>query len=120
MSHHHKHGECHDHDSCCDDKCSSSCAHSHPKDEGCCHEDFAKHLLHVADCAWMDLLKEKIKNEIASSCGEHLDQIAKVVASSNGSKWKHKLGIMKDLCDYKEKLKNIFCCGDDSCNINKK
>lgn len=113
MSHHHKHGECHEHDSCCsEEKChdESSCC-SHHKDDECCHEDFSKHLLHVADCAWMDLLKEKIKSEIASSCGEQLDQIAKIVAESNGSRWQHKMSLMKTQNDYKEKLKNIFCCG---------
>lgn len=116
MSHHHKHGECHDHDSCCsnetcsDDSCCGHHHHHHHKDEKSCNEDFAKDLLHVADCAWMELLKEKIKAEISSACGEHLGQIAKIVAESNGSRWQHKLAMMKAQDDYKEKLKNLFCC----------
>lgn len=117
---HHKHSECCDHDSCCsDEKCCDNactcCGHHHNKNEECCHEDFAKHLLNMADCAWMELLKEKIKQQIASSCGEQLDQIAKIVSESNSARWEHKLSIMKTQNEYKDKLKNIFSCGSNSC-----
>lgn len=124
MSHHHKHGGCHDHDSCCsDDKCcddpSCSCHHHHNhhhhKDDECCHEDFAQHLLHVADCAWMELLKEKIKQQIATTCGDQLDQIAKVVAESNQSRWNHKTSLIKIQHEYKDKLQDIFCCSSGTC-----
>lgn len=107
---HNKHGECHD-DSCSNEKCCDHKEGDHHHKEECCHEEFAKKLLCAADCAWMELLKEKIKQQIASSCGEELDQIAKVVAESNRMRWEHKLALMKTQNDFKEKLKNIFCCG---------
>lgn len=115
MSHNHKHNECDDNSCGPHSHEDSCCSHHHHKDDDCCHEDFAKELLKVADCAWMELLKEKIKKEIETNCGEQLAQIAKVVADTNGSRWEHKLALTKTQSDYKEKLKNIFCCNTGSC-----
>ena len=47
------------------------------------HEKF----LCLADEAWMELLKEKIKAEIEKSGGAKLNALAKLVAETNGRKW---------------------------------
>jgi hypothetical protein len=44
-------------------------------------------LLALADEAWSQLLKEKIKTEISKSCAESIDKLAKLVAETNMAKW---------------------------------
>jgi hypothetical protein len=62
----------------------------------------------MADEAWMEILKEKIKKQIESAGGEHLDQLAKIVAESNKERWEHKLAINELASNYKEKLTDFF------------
>jgi hypothetical protein len=104
MSHHHHH-------CCC---CAESCPcchegdHHHHEHEHEHHEEFAPQLLELADQAWMDLLKEKIKAQIEAANGGQLDQLAKLIAESNNLRWKHKLAGQKVSNSYKEKLSNFF------------
>lgn len=114
-SHHHHHeGCCHqDHDSCCSNEHEhESCCHAHGDD---CHKDFAQQLLSIADEAWMDLLKEKIKNHIQSNSDQHLEEIAGIVAESNKERWQHKMAIQKTKEDFKNKLDKAFGCKSCSC-----
>lgn len=121
MSHHHKHGECcssdnscsTDHgshgDYCCDDDHNDHCHCGHH------HKDFAEELLCMADCAWGEILKEKIKEEIKKKSGAHLDELARVVAESNCARWEHKLAGKKVKSDFRDKLACFFegsCCKD--------
>ncbi|MCE5316254.1 MAG: hypothetical protein LLG04_02685 [Parachlamydia sp.] len=110
MTHHHHHnGHC---DICCAHgehhaSCHEcACGHHHHPHEH--HEDFAHELLEMADQAWMEVLKEKIKEQIKSTNGPHLDQLAKLVAESNHVRWQHKMGVLKDVQSYKEKLSAFF------------
>lgn len=93
--HHHHHGECchGSHDTCC---------HHHE------HEDFAHELLDLADEAWMEVLKEKIKDQIRENNGKHLDALAKLVAESNNVRWKNKLSLQNTWGDFKAKVDAIF------------
>ena len=102
MSHEHDH--CHDHqDSCCShDHHQHSCCHEHH------HEDFAHQLLQLADEAWMEVLKEKIKEEVRQHNGPHLDALAKLVAETNNNRWKNKLGIQNTVEDFKGRLGDLF------------
>lgn len=121
MSHHHHNGQC-----CHGKQCSScGCCSSH-KSQGCscsCHEgtcnlqgeghehgDFAHQLLELADEAWMEVLKEKIKEEVKKSNGPHLDQLAKLASESNNERWKHKLSSKKVACCFKDKLDDLMSC----------
>lgn len=85
-SHHHHHGECH---------------HHH-------HGDFAHQLLEMADDAWMEVLRDKIKQEIIKSSGDHLDKLAKIVSDSNKERWKHKLADQKGCHDFEDKVAEFF------------
>lgn len=62
----------------------------------------------LADEAWMEVLKEKIKDNIKSSQKKNLDELAKLVSESNGMRWKHKLQEEKVCDDYEEKLNNLL------------
>lgn len=118
MSHHHYNERC----SCCGSEqcCSkekSSCCHSHSDS---CHEkecDFSGHLLKLADEAWMEVLKEKIKKQIETSCGPHLDQLAQIVAEANGARWSQKLAADKACKDFKSKICDFFSgCKQGECS----
>lgn len=64
----------------------------------------------MADCAWMELLKEKIKENIVNTAGNHLDQIAKTVAETNHMRWQNKMATQKDKQEFKNKLDELFNC----------
>jgi hypothetical protein len=106
--HHHGHHHHHEYDEecccCCDDHCDLEHHHHHHHE----NQDFAAQLLEMADDAWMELLKEKIKKQIESAGGKHLDHLAKIVAESNKERWEHKLAINELASNYKEKLTEFF------------
>lgn len=114
------------HGSCSQNSCSTS-SDSQKQSSGCgcgcgcgcqkchcsCHQGkYTDELLHLADEAWMEVLKEKIKEEIRTNNGEHLTQLAKLVSTANNARWKDKLQGKKDYEDFEAQLKNIMC---DSC-----
>jgi hypothetical protein len=121
MSHNHCQGHCHGHDhhggcshgSCsahgesCEGhhhECCGECGHHHPVVE----KDFAHQLLEMADEAWMEILKDKIKSKILESSGAHLDQLAKLVSDSNKERWKHKIAGNAVANDYRDKFSEFF------------
>lgn len=124
MSHHHKHEHCCSDDHSCGQEQHNCCCHNcccgcHDKcgheNSDCCgheHSNYAEKLLCLADCAWTEILKEKIKEEIKSKSGSHIDELAKVVAEANCSRWEHKLSGKKVQKDFRDKLSCFF---DSSC-----
>lgn len=109
MSHHHE--DCH---SCNQGRCEK---HGHVCNESCardghtCQEDFAKVLQCVADEAWMEVLKAKIKHHIENHSGHHLNELAAIVAEANSERWKHKIGIKKSQQEFRDKLAAFFTSG---------
>jgi hypothetical protein len=57
----------------------------------------------------MELLKDKIKEEILAHGGEQLTQLAKIVSDANRERWKEKMLIKKNNDDYETQLKNAMC-----------
>lgn len=105
---HHKHGECcssHGHDGHCSCCCHKECHEHHATDE---HKDFAHQLIDLADQAWMEVLKDKVKAQIVSSSGPHLDQLAKLVSEANKSRWESKMALEKNAEEYRDKLADFF------------
>jgi hypothetical protein len=110
MSHHHCH-HCHGHHDCCHheghhhDGCQcSSCQHAGHGQSG----DFSAKLLEMADEAWMEVLKEKIKEQVAASSGDKLDKLAKIVAESNNARWHQKLELMDIAHNFADKVRGFF------------
>lgn len=107
MSHHHHH--CHSHDdqeSCCHEESHHDCCGSYDHHED--HQSFAHDLLEIADEAWMEVLKDKIKEQIVKIDGAHLDELAKIVAEANSARWSHKLGENHVNEEYHEKVADFF------------
>lgn len=92
-------GYCSEHE-CCD---KNECSSEHED-----HEDLSARLLEMADDAWMEVLKEKIKEHIINSHSEHLDQLAQIVSDTNGKRWKDKMAMKKNCNEFKEKLCQLF------------
>lgn len=89
-SHHHHHHHHHDEDHC-------GC--------GChCTEKF----LEIADLAWMEVLKDKIKAQILAHKGEHMDKLAELIAKANGERWKNKISSKTKGNEFKDELKDFF------------
>ena len=89
-------------DSCCGTKESSNCG----SDQDCC--DMPEKLLGLADEAWHEVVKDKIKAEIESSCGEKLDKLAKIVASANSGRWAHQIQGKVKCEEFKSSIKELF------------
>ena len=57
----------------------------------------------------MELLKDKIKQEILTHGDEQLTQLAKIVSDANHARWKEKMLIKKNIDDYETQLKSAMC-----------
>lgn len=105
--------------------CKGSCSKDESMHHGCgacgcgshcncpCHQDhhhgkYSDQLLALADEAWMEVLKEKIKEEIRQLSGDHLTQTAKLVAESNHARWKEKMQEKKDVHDFEDRLRELL------------
>lgn len=115
------------HHECNDGSCSTN-SHAHGQGSGCgqkgcgcgenCHcksccgkhehGHFSDELLALADEAWMELLKEKIKQKIEETTGQHLDQLASIVSTANHTRWNNKMGLCKNNEDYEAKIADFF------------
>lgn len=76
---------------------------------GCsCSDNFLK----LADEAWMEVLKEKIKAQIIAHKGEHMDKLAGLIAKANGERWKNKISSKTKSNEFKDELKDFFSSCD--------
>jgi len=82
-------------------------------------------LLEIADMAWVEVLKEKIKEHIKAN-DPKMDELAKIVSEANHKRWKHKMEKEKcfeehDKCceDFEHQLCQLFSCCGDSCQTGK-
>lgn len=101
----------HSHEGSCTCGCGGH-GHHHYHDhgeEGCkCAEKF----LEIADEAWKEVLKEKIKAKIIAKKGEHIEKLAEIIAMANGQKWKSKISAKKNCHEFKDSLKEFFSSCD--------
>ena len=65
-------------------------------------------LLCLADEAWKEVLKEKIKQEIEKSSGAKLSALAKLVAETNGRKWAFMIQAKKGCEEYKTQVRSLL------------
>lgn len=79
----------------CGSNCSCGCG---------CSDKFLK----IADEAWMEVLKEKIKDKILAHKGEHIDKLAEIIAKANGEKWRNKISAKTKGNEFKDSLKEFF------------
>lgn len=103
MSHDHQHGHCDHHHECCHHEHCHEHGHEHHHDH-----KYADQLLALADEAWMEVLKEKIKDQIRSTSSAHLDALAKLVSETNHNRWKHKMEGKSNTEDFEANLQKLL------------
>jgi hypothetical protein len=101
--------ECCKKESCGTEKSNCKCRSG----EKCCRDkqkccDSSHSFFEVADCAWREVLKEMIKDHIRSHDGDRMTELAKIIAESNGQRWKNKMNSKRHCKDLKEKLCGFF------------
>lgn len=108
MSHHHCKSDCscpcHDSENLCSSSDTCSIAHHDHHDHG----TFSHQLFELADEAWMELLREKIKEQIEATSGKHMDKLAKIVSDANHARWQSKTAGFRNNEEFHDKLKNFF------------
>lgn len=75
--------------SSCDNATSHATVSTGMHDESSCC--LTEKLLHLADEAWAELMKEKIKHAMEESCGEAMTKMAKAAACARKTEWQAKL-----------------------------
>lgn len=101
-----KEGSC----SCCQSS-SCSCPCSCCQKSGCHgHGDHAQRLLAIADMAWMEVLKEEMKEHIRAN-DHKIKEMAHIVCEINKERWHNKMSQQKCNMEYEEKLKGLICGG---------
>lgn len=95
---------------CCQKSC---CGGSCGGDKSCsCECHYATKFLELADRAWMEVLKEKIKEHIQSNA-KNMDELARLISEANHARWQKKMEDKECCGGYEEKLKEFFhqsCC----------
>lgn len=104
----------HDHD----DHCCHHDHHCHEEEASCCshdhhchhhhHETFSEQLIQIADEAWMEVLKEKMKAQIEAQSGKHLDKLAKLVTEENENRWHDKTKNTNHVHEFRDKISAFF------------
>lgn len=96
-------------DSCCTTTDNVNC----DTGDECC--DLPEKLIGLADEAWFEVVREKIKKEIEATCGDKLDELAKIVANTNNARWTHKIQGKVKCEEYKNSIRDLFT----SCSTEK-
>ncbi len=94
---HEKHGYCH---------CGCGCDHEQDHHSGEC--ECMEKFLDIADKAWAEALKDKIKEKILAKKEDHLNKLAEIIAEANGAKWKHKIAAKVKVGEFKDDIKKLF------------
>jgi hypothetical protein len=72
----------------------------------CC--DMPEKLLCLADEAWREVLKEKIKAEIEKTSGAKLGALAKLAAETNHRRWSHLIQGKQKCDEFKQQIKDLM------------
>ncbi len=94
------------------EKCNCHChsqehLNDHSKDH-CDKEMIESFFFEVADCAWREVLKEKIKEYILATQNTQMTELAKIVAEGNNQRWKIKMEKKQGCASFREKLCQFF------------
>lgn len=75
-----------------------------------CHEEgeMSDWFMDVADEAWTEVLKDKIKDHILKNNDKRMNELAKIVSEANNERWKAKLNKKHSCAEFKMKLAHFF------------
>ncbi|MFM7469279.1 MAG: hypothetical protein ACKO37_07265 [Vampirovibrionales bacterium] len=72
----------------------------------CC---LSEKLLHIAEEAWHELMKEKIKVAMEASCGDAMTHLAQAAAQASKAQWEAKLSAKMATKQASHHLKDVIC-----------
>ena len=102
----------HQHEGSC--SCGCGCGkHEHDHHDHSDHCHCAENFLAIADEAYKELLKEKIKEKMIAKKSEHIEKLAELITVANGQKWKHMIAAKTKSHEFKDSLKNFFSSCDE-------
>ena len=81
-----------------------SASHKHK----CCSDNITDNIKCLAEKAWAELLKEKIKKQYENKIGSKMDKIAEVAADAAIDYWKHKIAAKESCKEQEAKLHNVL------------
>jgi len=101
----HTHGGCHPGCQCAchQQHCQCSC-HDHEHDG----DHHVEKLLELADEAWLEVVKDKLKEQVLKYSGKHIEELAQIVGEGNHLRWKEHLETKKNDEEFEERLRNFF------------
>jgi len=65
-------------------------------------------LMHLSKKAWMELMVEKMKDELQKHNGKKMDKTAAVIVEAANAKWEHKVSGKVQGHEHKEKIKQAL------------
>ncbi|OGI02291.1 MAG: hypothetical protein A2Y25_10150 [Candidatus Melainabacteria bacterium GWF2_37_15] len=89
----------------CGEHYQCACKHEHSHKDKCSYRD---ELLELADEAWMEVLKDKIKANILAKKGDEVQKLADIISKANGERWENKMKAKRNMEDYKNTLKDYY------------
>lgn len=98
--------------SCDNERCSTEECHSGNECRDGHGDEHCRFFLELADCAWAEVLKEKIKDHIKKNDSEYLDRLAELVAGANKKRWKNKMAKKNDCHEFSQSICDLFSCSD--------
>jgi len=84
------------------------CPETAAREAGSEHCDMPEKLLCLADDAWREVVKEKIKQEIEKTSGAKLNALAKLVAEGNHRRWSYMIEGKQKCEEFKQQLKELL------------
>ena len=92
---------------CCDEKCCSSKSCECNESCGCSSEETSKsaYMLKLADEAWSELMKEKMKESIEKMVGDKMNKTAQVSVEASMAYWSNKMRNEAAWAEFEEKLR---------------
>lgn len=94
------------------EKCCCKCHEEHEHEETCAGEESNDPMidwwLEVADEAWTEVLKDKIKEHILATQSDRMKELAKIISEGNSQRWKSKMEKKGAIAEFKEKLCQFF------------
>ncbi|GEM_PF-1832071 len=95
---------------CCEDSCCESGKENACCDEKSCDEpmDKGKYMMGLADDAWEELMKEKMKIALQKAKGEKMDKVAQICVEACIAYWSNKMKEESAWAEFNEKLKNAM------------
>lgn len=74
----------------------------------CSAEAKANYFLEIADEAWEEVLKEKIKEYLLKNQNDHMNKLAKIVAEGNNHRWRNRMEKKQGCMEFQEELCQFF------------